>query len=102
MDILANSFLGILTGGAWGTKSGYGWGATVFAWFVMLAVGAITVWLAYVLTVKNALDDKRETVIKESEERELRETVTDKQGNEVPSPEALGVIEETTYHPHHH
>lgn len=102
MDILANSFLGILTASAWGTKSGYGWGAAVFAWFIILAIVAVTVRLVYVLTVKNALDDKRETVIKESEERKWRETVTDKRGNEVPSPEALGIIEETTYHPHHH
>ncbi|MBI3889154.1 hypothetical protein HY312_01060 [Candidatus Saccharibacteria bacterium] len=95
---ILNTLLGLFTAGAWGTKSGYGIGATIFAWFVLIAVFTSPLWLIAVIGVFGAIVDTVWQTLKSLSRLVWTDTAMDKNGNVVNSSVREGVLAETAKH----
>lgn len=100
MDAIGvNVFISVLTAGAWGTKTGFGWGATLAAWFLILLVvgGAIAlVWK----WVKNLGEDTPKRTKIEHEKLMASEDATTKRGKKLYKAYSE-IVDRETQPPHH-
>ena len=97
--ILPNVFVGVLTGGAWGTRNGYGIWATIFAWFVIIGLSCLIGAVFYTLLKSNG-DDREQKVENDTRKLEWADMVLDDDANEIESPISQGVKDETAWHDH--